>query len=428
MTKGLPRVAVLGKAVFVFLLIFAATAIPLMAAPAPGGEGDSFGQYLADHETELTPFFTRNAGEFFKLIVPLIIGITGWVVLFTMLVGWGIDILMSRAYAFFFAPAYAEWKRSVIYATGQLFLSFLYTCLMGLGIVFSLGLPHAGLVVLGIVLLLMVVAFAAQIVWILYLYRTSFGLTFLFYLAVIIVQTIAGTLLAGPLIGARAPATVTAFIDGEITPRLQTEIKAKQHDLAEATTDRDGVKAKTTDLQGQITQAQADKEKLRQEIEAKKNSDIYILAQIVKVRANGDLTSARDQLTEFPTKFPSSPLIILARAQLTAVNDQLAMNALQDKQKEADAARAAAQARAELLEKAGRGEVTLSEMRQALIGKSRAQVKELLGAPNETGADSWGYRQQMIIDPVNNQKHGLIINFNQGLVQGVDYGRYGGGQ
>src|ERR1019366_10746749 len=127
-------------------------------------------------------------------------------------------------------------------------------------------------------------------------------------------------------------------------------------------------------------------------------------------------------------KFPSSSLNVLARAQLAQVTNQLAVEEAQKKQEEADAARAAAQARADLLARAGKGEVTLSEMRQALIGKTRAQVSDLLGLPSETASNSWGYRQQMILNPLTNEKHGLTVYFSEGAVQSVDYDRNGGPQ
>lgn len=416
------------------LLIFAAAALPLIAqatnaAPAqPATSGDDFGQYLADHESDLTPFFSNNAGDIFKQIVPVAIGMLGWVILFTMVVGWGIDILLSRGFAFFFAPAFAEWKRAVIYATGRLFLSFVYTCLMGLAILFSLNLANAGPVILGVVLLLLLVAFAAQIVWVLYLYRTSFTISTVFYVVVSVVHLVAASLLTGPFLGSHAPATATHFIDTALTPRLQAGIDSMKHDLATAKADRDTAKSRTNDLQGQITQAQAEKDRLSREIDAKKNSDIYTLAQILKVRAKGDLTSARDQLAAFPSKFPSSSLNSQVRAQLSDLDNQLSMAALQQKQQQAETARETALARADLLDRAGKGEVTLSEMRQALINKTRAQVKDLLGVPSDTGPDSWGYRQQMIVNPLTNEKHGLIVYFSQGLVQGVDYNMNGGSQ
>jgi hypothetical protein len=416
------RFGLIAAALFTLL---AATGLPLLAdgngvAPATS---DDFGQYLVDHQDDLAPFFSANAGDLFRLAVPVLLGMTGWVVIFTMLLGWGIDVLMSRAFAFFYAPAYADLKRSIFYATGRLGLSFIYTCLMGLAVVLVVGLPHAALIMLAAVLVLLLVALAAQIVWILYLFRTDFGLSLLFFGAVLVVDVIAGVLIARPVLGSRASTDVTNYVDNAITPRLQAEALATRRTLAEVTSGRNSAQGKVTEAQNEIAQAEAETGRLTREIEEKKNSDIYAFAQIVKVRAQGELESARDQLGAFPGKFPASPLVPQARAQLAAVEQQLAADAAQRRQQEADAAHAAAVARADLLARAARGEVPLSEMRQALIGKSRAQVSDLLGPPSGSGSDQWSYSQQMILNPLTSEKTGLIVNFSQGMVQGVDYNR-----
>ena len=413
------------------IVLLAMLGLPLFADVNGGGaapDNEDFGQYLADHQADLAPFFTKNAGDLFKLAVPLAMSMLGWVIIFTMLLGWGIDVLMSRGYSFFFAPGFSDWKRSVIYATGRLFLSFLYTCLMGLAIVLSLGLAHALTIISIVVLVLLVVAFAAQVVWILYLYRTDFTISTVFYFVLALVHVVAGILITQPVMGPHAPTMATNFIDRAITPRLQADADATKAEAAKARSARDAVKTKVDDLQGQIAQSQAEQDQLHKQIEEKKNSDIYILAQIVKERAAGHLAAARDQLAAFPSRFPGSPLDALARTQLSEVNDQLTVDLAQKKQQEANEAQAEAQARADLLARAAKGEVTLSEMRQALIGKTRAQVSELLGVPSETASDSWGYSQQMILNPLTNEKHGLMVYFNVGIVQGVDYNRNGGTQ
>jgi hypothetical protein len=420
--------AVLGAGVLILwlgsasLLADGTNAMP--ASSAPGGE--DFGQYLAGHQAELAPFFTKNAGNIIKLGVPLLMGMMGWVICLTMLAGWIIDVLMGRGYALFFAPAFADLKRAIIYATGRLFLSFVYTCLLGLAIIFSLKLAHGGTVMMLAVILLLVVALAAQIVWILYLYRTSIPASAAFYLAIIIVHTVVGFLIAEPVIGLRATSVATDFVDRAITPGLQAEADATKRELDAAESDGNATKAKMADLQNQIALAQMEQDQLRKEIEEKKNSDIYVFSRIVQARARGELASARAQLTAFPAKFPLSPLNAQAQAQLAQVNGQMAAEETQEKQEEADASRATAQARADLLAKAAKGEATLSEMRQALIGKTRAQVSDLLGPPSDTASDTWGYRRQMIVNPLTNEKFGLMVYFTEGAVQSVDYNRNGG--
>jgi hypothetical protein len=429
------KAGIVGLSLIVLLFWLVATSLPLLAdgtnaAPAQpaAASGEDFGQYLVDHETDLAPFFKKNAEDLSKLAVPMLMGMMGWVVFLTMLAGWGVDVLMSRGFAFFFAPAFANLKRSVVYATGRLFLSFVYTCLMGLAIVFSLGLSHPGIVIMTVLILLLVVAFAAQVVWILYLYRTDFPISAVFYLAIVVVHVLVGFLIAKPLIGLRASAMAADFVDRAITPRLQAEADSTRHELAAAESARDTTKAKSADLQNQIAQAQAEQDRLSKEIDEKKNSDIYLFSQIVQARTRGELSSVHDQLTAFQSKFPSSPLNVLVQAQLVQVNNQLAAEEAKKEQAEIDAARVAAQARADLLARAGKGEVTLSEMRQALIGKTRTEVSDLLGLPSTTASDSWGYRQQMILNPLTNAKYGLLVYFNEGTVQSVDYDRNGASQ
>jgi hypothetical protein len=416
------------------VLIFwlGATSLPLVAdititlGAQPAAAQEDFGQYLAEHQDDLAPFFSKNAEDLFKQGVPLLMGMTGWLIAFTLLAGWGIDVLLSRGFAFFFAPAFLEWKRAVIYATGRLFLSFVYTSLTAFAIVFSLGLSHAGTVMTSVVFLLLAVALAAQIVWIIYLYRTAFAVSLAFYLAIIVAHFAIGLLIAKPVIGLQASGMATDFVDRVITPRMQAETESTKRELAAADSVRDAAGAKVDDLKRQIDAAQKEQDQLSKEIEEEKNSDIYVFSQIIQARARGELGSARDQLTAFLAQFPSSSLNAQAQAQLAQVNDQMAVEAAQKKQEEADAARAAAQAKADLLARAAKGDVTLSEMRQALMGKTRKEVSNLLGLPSDMASDTWDYRQQMILNPLTNEKFGLTVYFIEGAVQGVDYNRNGG--
>jgi hypothetical protein len=399
---------------------------PGVPAAQPAAANEDFGQYLADHESDLEPFFSNNAEDFFKLGLPLLMGMAGWVIAITMAVGWVIDVLMSRGYAFLFAPAHADIKRSIVYATGSLFLGFVYNCLILLAVVFSLKLTNAGAIMTGVVVLLLLVAFAAQVVWILYLYRTSFPLSTAFYIAIVLVHAVVGFLITKPFLGSRASSVATDFVDRAIAPRLEAEAAATKRAADAAVSSLNETKAKSTELQTEITQAGTEQEQLRKAIEDKKNSDIYVFSRIIQTRAQGDLPSARDQLMAFLTKFPSSHLNPLVQTQLAEISDAMAVEDEQHKQQEADAARAAAQARADLLARADKGEVTLSEMRQALIGKTRSDVNGLLGLPSDTASDSWGYRKQMIINPLTNTRYGLTVYFDEGKVQSVDYNRNGG--
>jgi hypothetical protein len=416
-------IAVLG---FGALIFWGTANLPAMADGAnPPPAREDFGQYLVDHQADLAPFFEKNAGDLLKQAVPLLMGLSGWIIVLTMLAGWVIDLLLSRGFAYFFAPAFAGLKRSIAYATGRLVLSVIYTVLMGVAVIVSLGLLHAGAIIATAIFILLVVGLAAQIVWILYLYRTDVPISAAFYLTIIVTHAIVGLLISTPLIVAQGSGLATQFMDRAVAPKLRAEVESTRHELAAARSSCNDARSKVADVQNQIDQAGTDQQQLTREIEQKKNSDAYVFSQIAKVRAQGDLNSARDQFAAFLAKFPSSSLAGTARAQLTQIDADLAAQAAQKAQKEADDVRAAAQAQADLLARAAKGEVTLSEMRQVLLGKTRAQVSSLFGLPNETASDSWAYRQQMIVNPLTNEKHGLMVYFLEGTVQSVDY--YGNG-
>jgi hypothetical protein len=182
---------------------FAVTTLAAGGVNATTGSSDDFGQYLVEHQDDLSPFFSRHAGELLKLATPLLMGLLSTIMLFTMLIGWLVDVLVSRGYAYFFAPAFADFKRSMIYATGRLFLTFFYTLLIGLITVFCLGLVHFAIVISIVMVLVMLVALAAQLVWILYLYRTEIPISAAFYLVLLFAHFVIACLIAGPVVGTR---------------------------------------------------------------------------------------------------------------------------------------------------------------------------------------------------------------------------------
>lgn len=395
-------------------------AAPVQPQPVSAPAGD-FPQYLTDHQDDLSPYFSKHTDDFFKAGVPVIFGLLGWIMVFTVLIGWVVDVLMGRGYAAFFAPAFAKTMRAVIYATGRLVLSVVLTVIMGFIITLCLTLPNTWIVVAVVALVLGLVALAAQVWWVIYLYRTNLPISVLFYISVILAHSVAGILISGPIISARSHGIITDFVDKTVVPLLQGDLAATRQDLAKATETRDVIKTKFDEAQGQVNQAKIDQDKIINDIEDRKKSEVYIFQQIIKVHAQGDLNSARDQLKDFVVKFSSGTLIEQAKAQLTMVNAEIADQEAKRKQAEADAAHAAAVARADLLARAAKGDATLSDMRQALIGKKLEDVTSLIGPPTETDSNRWGYAPKMITNPATKEKFGLTVIFSEGLVSGVDY-------
>jgi hypothetical protein len=415
-------IAAFAKKACVTLLFLGAMVLSAHAQSGPGSAApEDFGQYLADHQADLGPFFSKNSGEFISHGVPVLLQWLGRIMLATLVLGWILDVVLSRGYSALFAPALARLSRAFVYATGRLAMSVILTILFGVSIILVSGLAHLGVVLSLVAVFFVLIAAGVQVFWIRYLYRTDIFISLLFYITLVVIHGFAALGISAPMIGGRATDSAKAFVDGTITPKLQAEAAATRQQLAQLSPARDQAATQAAQLQDQIDRGKDEIVQLGKEIEEQKNSAGYLFSLIVKVHARGDLTGAHAQLTDFLARFPNDPLTGLAKGQLVQVDSELAAQAAQKKQAEADAARVAAQARADLLARAARGEVTLSQIRNAIIGKTRADVSALLGPPSETASDRWGFAQQMIRNPLTGEKTGLAVYFNDGLVQGVDY-------
>ena len=408
-----------------FFGLLVLTARAQTGAPA----GEDFGQYLADHQAELAPFFAKNSGEFVTKGMPLVLKWVGRMMLATVVVGWILDIALSRGYSGLFAPALARLTRAVVYATGKLVISIIVTVLFSLAIVLVSGLPYLAVMAISITIVFALLVAAAQVAWIRYLYRTDVFISLLFFITLVVIHGFIALGISAPLVGAPANDEAKAFVDDTVVPKLEKEAAATKSSIPTLYPQLDQGTAEVATLQDQVTQSTSDIAHVKQEIEEQKKSPGYLYSQLVKVHANGDLEAARKGFTDFLAQFPDSPFTGLAKGQLTQVQNEMATQAAAKKQADANAAAAAAAARADLLARAAKGEVTLSQMRDALIGKTTAEVSALFGVPTETASDRWGYAQQMIINPLTNEKYGLTIYFTEGTVQSVDYyyGHTGGG-
>jgi hypothetical protein len=405
------------------LLLFLGGGSALWAAGAPAETSgtEDFGQFVAHHQADLAPFFEKNRGAFIGQGVPVLLEWLSRVMFVTLGVTWILDIALSRGFSALFAPALARLTRAVVYATGHLVLSLVLGALFSLGVVLVAGWAHLGLV-LGLATAgFVVVTAVVQVGWILYLYRTDVFIAALFFLTLVVIHGFTLLGIAAPMLGAPASATARSFVDGTITPRLEEEIASAKAGLSPLAAARDDAATQVAQLQDQIDQDNAAIKKAQYDIGQQQNSPGYLFSRIMKVHAHGDLAAAQAQLTDFLAQFPDSPFTGLAKGQLTQVQSELAEQAEQKKQTEAAAAQTAAQARADLLARTARGEATLSQMRGALIGKSRDEVAALLGQPTETASNRWGYGRKMILNPLTGEKFGLAVYFSEGLVQGVDY-------
>jgi hypothetical protein len=403
-------------------LMAAATTNAAPEHPTPPSAGEQkFGDYLVAHQDDLAPFFTRHSDELFKASIPILVSVTTHLLFWTLVACWAIDVFLGRGFSALFAPGLAKLKRAIVYATGQFAIGVLFSIIFSLMVIFGSDMPYIDVAVPVLAGVLFLTSFAVQVGWVIYLYRANPVISAAFYLGVLLVHLLVGLIVAVPLLNGQASSTVTTFVDQKVTPELRSEIETTQQELKTAAAARDQVKTQTTDAQNRLTAAETEASDLQKKIDEKKNSPDYIFSQIAKLHARGDLAKAHDQFTDFLTKFPSGSYSDAAKTQLDQVNTELAVQDAARKQADVDAAAAAAKARAELLDRAGKGQATLSDVRDALLGKTLDQVKELFGLPTAVASDRWGYRQRMIYDPLRGESFGLTVNFSQGVVQGVDY-------
>jgi len=402
-------------------LLAAEDAKPAPPPPAAAAAPNDFGQYLIDHEDDLAPFFSKYNDDLSREGAPLLIALLGRIAFFTLIAGWVIDVILSRCFSAFFAPVYAKLKRAFLYASGRLMVSTLSTIAACFFAGWCFSIPNLAAVFVILIVLVFLVALGIQVWWVSYLYRMGLLPSGVFYLALIAVHSVLAVTVIAPILGTGAPHLWTVFMNQNVVTKLKAETVVAKKELAEADRTRDAAVAQLTEAQNRVTQAATDLQNLQKEIEEKKNSEPYVFSRIAKVRAQGDLTAARDQLNDFIAKFPSGNLLEAAKAQLAGVNADIATQTAQKKQADADAVAAAAQARAELLDHASKGQATLSDMREALVGKTLTEVNDLLGPPDDTASGRWGYQKQMIENPITHQRFGLTVIFVGGTVQGVDY-------
>jgi hypothetical protein len=279
----------------------------------------------------------------------------------------------------------------------------------------------AGLPALLIVAVLTIPAIFVQVFWVGYMYRTGPKPSLLFYVALLAVHALIFTILVPTVFARQVDLAVTQYMNESVVPCLRTEADKEKSNADALAARRDAVQANIDALQAQIAQDKTGELDLQKRIVASKDAPPVQYSRLVLLRAQDHLAEAGTGLAAFIARYPNDPLANAARGQLTAVNEALTAELALERQHDREMQQAAAAARRHLLADAAAGHATLSEMRNALLGKTTAQVAALFGPPTEQGADKWGYGRRMILNPDNQQRYGLTVNFIEGIVQGVDY-------
>ena len=382
--------------------------------------GNDFASYLAQHQADLSPFFTQNGNELVKDALPITVKLMSRVFLATSLACWVVDILLGWIFSTLAAPAYAKITRAVIYASGRLVLAVVLTFVLCVAAMLGLN-AGAGWPALLVVIILAVPAIAIQIFWVSWLYRTSARNSGLFYVGLLVVHCVAGLILVSLFFSGQIDGDVAHFVDQSIVPRLKVAALVAQGDTAPFAAKRDATQAQITALQSRIVQDKAEETSLHRAIANGKNLPGFAFSRLVLLRAQGHLSEAATGFATFIQEHPNDPETDAARGQLEQLNQEVSAQLAAQRQERSAADRAQARAQARLLARAADGQATLSEMRAALLGKTPAQVFSLFGEPTERAADRWGYGRHMVIDPDTSTTRGLTVVFADGFVQGVDY-------
>jgi hypothetical protein len=402
----------------VFAAVLFASVLPVWAAASTDSQDSA--AFLAEHQTDLGLFLEQHNSAILKDLLPIVISIMGKLLLATALVGWAIDIPLSWAFSTIFAPAYGKFTRALVYASGRLMLALHFSVVLTFSALLGIN-AGAALAAFLVVAVLTVPAIVLQVCWVNYQYRTGPKPALLFYVVLLLVHGVALLILVPTVFSKQVTGAVALAIDQTVVPELQMDAKQMEHDSAADTAQRDSIQSRVTALQARLAQDQAQEHSLQDQIVADHDAPAVQFSRYVLQRAQGDLAGAGANLAAFVRKYPNDPHAGPARGEITAINQALAAQAQLTRQQQAAKAAADARALAQLQAHMATGRATLSEVRDALIGRTTNEVSALFGTPTETAADRWGYGKRMVFDPDTNESMGLTVVFSEGLVQSVDY-------
>lgn len=207
---------------------------------------------------------------------------------------------------------------------------------------------------------------------------------------------------------------------GCFTPAFKTavhELVDSKQATAVAKTEEESLTQALPNLKKQAEDAEARVGQLHEELESYDHgadTDFVTLQKMVK-DPNARLQDELVQAQAYIWGYPSSPHQSEAQQDLQDIQKKLA-DQLQA-QKDAEAARAAAQAK--LLQRVQARDLSLAEWRNFLRDLSQDDLLKYLGRPQYQGNDYWVYTGDWTTDQATQQKVGLQINFNAGRVNSV---------
>lgn len=335
----------------------------------------------------------------------------------------GVQFLAYFAGAFgaskIFAPRHATLLNGFIFAAIPTVLN-----LIGVALTLTQNLP---LIFMGNAIIIIAIIIAL-IIATMYLYDVGL-LTMLLFAVVgnliagvvmVIVTNILLASLTSQLLGSGVD-TLAGVFAKEASPYVAEKVaglQAEQQELKQQVQTEqeklDGLKTQESDAQAEIKQLQA-------EVASKRQTPQLVYTAIGQLVDQNKIDAAIASYAEFAAKFPGHPLANKAKEQIEILESLKAENEAERKAKRAALVAEEKRQLEVFRQKLADRQVTLSDIRQAVLGKSRQEVIELLGQADETQANMLIYTDIQVFDPVRNRNRYFIINFLEGRVQGANY-------
>jgi hypothetical protein len=381
---------------------------------------DKFANTVAEHQEELQSLFQSFGADSVQELILAGIGIYLKILIVATIFQFIVEGGIAKMFSAVFVPVFNNFQRAALWAGAQLGVRVVVLILLVLALIVT-GATHNGF--LGLILMIFVVLlwFGIALVVTAVIYQIGIGMALGLNLGCVIVV---GVLLVGsfyPLQTLVFSPAWDAVVKEHLVVKIQAETANVLHQLQEAQNELAKEKKATQDLQDAIAAEEVKQVDLNKQIAARVLAPDYTFAALAHLRATGKLDDALAGYKDFPNKFPGSPYIPDAQNAVQDIEKQIADEAAEQKRRDDEAKLLAATKEKELHDHMAAGKATLSEIRNRILGLSRADVKGIFGDPDEDAADRWGYGKQMIIDPLTGQQHGLQVEFFQGVVRSVDY-------
>lgn len=400
------------------------------ATAAPTGP-ESYADYLARHQANYDAFNDKYGNSILKASLPGLFKIAFHFAVLFLIYNAIIQLLGAWICAKFIVPLKATWKRAGTFSGVQVGTSLVWVLICyGLGRVLIGDDPTRVSLVSVVILILISLALGLglSIAATKYVYKTNISTSTVFGVGLTVISAVLNVLffLVFSILFASTMPEVTGhygkpiFIEC-ILPFVNKETTEVQKQYDVTSVDLDAARKKQADVDAQTAEAQQQVEAMKQKIAAKDTSDELVYARLGEIADRGKLPQTLAAYEGFIKDRPQSPYVAYAKEQIETTKADMEHMSAQHEQAQAELARSAAMADSVLKEKLSKNQATLSEVRTALLGKSRDEVTALLGAPTQTGSDAYLYDKVLVLEPVTGRQRPFAVLFLEGNVKTVNY-------